>query len=306
MALMARRARIWCLIALTAAITLLSAAPASALFHLMKIREVAPESSPAANDGFVELQMYAPGQRFVSAHTVLFYNAAGTEVHNRVLSGPDPANGDSQRTILIGDTGTPGPDFTINGLSDEISGAGGAVCFDASKVDCVSWGSFDNGGSQAGLAVGSPAAAIPAGSSITRSIAGSCATLLEASDDTDNSSADFSVTSPTPRANSVAPTETACSGGGGSADNRPPQTAFRRRPPNRTADRTPTFRFASSEAGSRFQCKLDGRRFRSCASPLTLARLSFGAHTLRVRAIDRAGNRDSTPAVDRFRVLRPG
>jgi hypothetical protein len=75
-------------------------------------------------------------------------------------------------------------------------------------------------------------------------------------------------------------------------------------PPNRTRDRTPTFRFVSTEPGSRFRCKLDAKKPRSCRSPFTTKRLGFGSHTLRVTAIDKAGNADRTPAKDTFRVIR--
>lgn len=63
-----------------------------------------------------------------------------------------------------------------------------------------------------------------------------------------------------------------------------PLVKFRRRPPPRTFDRTPTFRFTSTVAGSSFECKLDRRPLRPCKSPLTLARLGFGRHTFKVRA----------------------
>jgi hypothetical protein len=304
---MPRPGRIATVLALSGALALLAAAPAAATFHLNMIREVSPETAPGAGDAFVELQMYAPGQNFVSAHTVRFYNAAGDTVHNRALLGPNPANGESQRTILIGDTGVPGRDFTIAGMSSEIAftGAGGAICFDESLIDCVSFGSFNNGGSMAGLNVGTAAPAIPAGSSLTRSIARGCATLLDLPDDTNDSSADFTLTSRTPRPNSGTPTETACGGGGGGGgDTDPPQTTFTKRPENRSSDRTPTFRFRSDEARSTFQCSLDGKRFKSCSSPFTTATLSLGSHVLRVRARDRAGNRDPTPARDAFTIVR--
>jgi hypothetical protein len=45
---------------------------------------------------------------------------------------------------------------------------------------------------------------------LRRSITAGCATALEPSDDTDNSAADFAVTTPNPRPNSVLPTETTC------------------------------------------------------------------------------------------------
>jgi len=70
------------------------------------------------------------------------------------------------------------------------------------------------------------------------------------------------------------------------------------------ARRKATFSFASSEPGSRFVCKLDNRRFKSCASPKTYKRLASGAHTFRVKARDRAGNVDASPVVKRFRIRR--
>jgi hypothetical protein len=72
----------------------------------------------------------------------------------------------------------------------------------------------------------------------------------------------------------------------------------------RTTHRAAKLRFASSETGSRFMCKLDGKRYRSCASPLRTGKLAYGRHVLKVYAIDRAANADSTPAKERFRVVR--
>jgi Ca2+-binding RTX toxin-like protein len=61
------------------------------------------------------------------------------------------------------------------------------------------------------------------------------------------------------------------------------------------------FRFASSEAGSRFRCKLDRKPYRGCSSP-RIYRVRVGRHTFRIYAIDAAGNADRTPALFRFRV----
>ena len=57
-----------------------------------------------------------------------------------------------------------------------------------------------------------------------------------------------------------------------------------------TRDTTPTFGFAANEAGSRFQCRVDAGAYAPCRSPRTLGPLVNGAHTFRVRAIDKAGN----------------
>jgi hypothetical protein len=63
------------------------------------------------------------------------------------------------------------------------------------------------------------------------------------------------------------------------------------------------FRFASSESGSSFRCKLDGKPFRPCASPRAYA-LPVGIHAIRVFAVDSAGNADRTPALFKVRVRR--
>lgn len=61
------------------------------------------------------------------------------------------------------------------------------------------------------------------------------------------------------------------------------------------------FRFASSERGSSFRCKLDGKPYRSCVSPRAY-NVALGRHAVRIFAIDAAGNADPTPALLRFRV----
>jgi hypothetical protein len=89
-------------------------------------------------------------------------------------------------------------------------------------------------------------------------------------------------------------------------DTRAPQTRFLYRPAKllrvTRAPRRVVFRFASSEPAS-FQCKLDGRPYQPCPSPRAY-NLGFGRHALRVYAIDRAGNRDRTPALFRLQIRR--
>jgi len=46
----------------------------------------------------------------------------------------------------------------------------------------------------------------------------------------------------------------------------------------------------SSESGARFECSLDGGPFASCTNPREYTGLSAGSHTVRVRAVDQAGN----------------
>ena len=64
--------------------------------------------------------------------------------------------------------------------------------------------------------------------------------------------------------------------------------------------------FVGVDAGGMgsFQCQLDGRVWHRCASPFATQPLKPGKHVLAVRAVDRAGNIDPTPARVVIVVLR--
>jgi lysophospholipase L1-like esterase len=89
-------------------------------------------------------------------------------------------------------------------------------------------------------------------------------------------------------------------------DTVPPQTTILSGPSGRTSDLTPTFGFSSSESGSTFKCQVDARPYASCWSPFTTASLPDGTHSFRVRAVDRAGNGDPSPAGRAFTVAARG
>jgi len=82
-------------------------------------------------------------------------------------------------------------------------------------------------------------------------------------------------------------------------DTTAPNTTITSHPKKQGTKRRVTFGFASSESGSTFQCKLDAKPWRSCTSPKRY-RLTAGWHKFKVRAIDRVGNVDATPAKFRF------
>jgi hypothetical protein len=64
-----------------------------------------------------------------------------------------------------------------------------------------------------------------------------------------------------------------------------------------------TASFSSNVAGARFECRLDGGAFATCASPWSQSGLSVGLHTFEVRANDDAeGTQDATPAARGFSV----
>jgi hypothetical protein len=241
--------------------------------------------------------MYAFGQNLVGGHTLNSYTSTGSVLGSATLPA-NVANGDSQRTVLIGDSATPGnPDFVTNIASylSTVAG-GGAVCWE--NIDCVSWGSFTGAGALPSPP-GSPAPAIPDGSSLERSIAPNCATLLETADDTDNSLVDFAVAVPSPRNNSTPPTETACAGnnpGGG------PDTTITKGPKKKTRKKKAKFEFSSTTLGVTFECSVDGKSFEACSSPFVV-KVKKGKHTFEVRAV-LGGVPDGSPAKQSWKVKK--
>lgn len=87
-------------------------------------------------------------------------------------------------------------------------------------------------------------------------------------------------------------------------DSQAPASRIASGPPKSSRDRTPTFRFSSDEPASTFSCRMDGGSWRACPTTWTSSKLKPGKHTLSVRATDRAGNVDPTPAARTFRVVR--
>ena len=81
-----------------------------------------------------------------------------------------------------------------------------------------------------------------------------------------------------------------------------PDTTITARPPGSTRNRKATFRFVSNEPGSTFQCKHMNGAWMACSSPKVYNNLGTGMHKFQVRAIDRNGNVDDTPAVDTWRI----
>ncbi|MGE5283149.1 MAG: hypothetical protein ACM3N0_12685 [Chloroflexota bacterium] len=279
-------------------------ATAGATFHLVKVREVYPGSVANPQAEYVELQAYSSGQNLVAGHTISLFGPGGAKVGSAEFTA-DAASASNQMTLLAA---TPAAESQFGVLADtampagSLDPAGGAVCWEA--LDCVSWGSFH--GSLLSPA-GSPAdpLGIPDGMALRRRISPGCATLLEASDDSNDSATDFRDVFPAPRPSSAPPTESACSAGGGPGGGSTgvrPQTSFRRKPGRVLHGRRAVFRFVSSRPGSTFLCKLDRSRFRRCYSPFVARRLRRGRHVFRVKARASDGLVDRTPATWRFRV----
>ena len=76
-----------------------------------------------------------------------------------------------------------------------------------------------------------------------------------------------------------------------------PDTNLLTNPGDPTNDANPTFTYSASEATQGYECKLDSGAWTACTSPHSLASTpADGSHTFQIRAIDLAGNTDSSPA----------
>jgi hypothetical protein len=90
------------------------------------------------------------------------------------------------------------------------------------------------------------------------------------------------------------------------ADTTPPQTSIGARPPDPSPSASAFFNYESNEAGSSFECALDGAGFSPCPiSGISYAGLANGPHAFQVRAIDTSANVDPTPAGYSFSVAVP-
>jgi hypothetical protein len=280
---------------LLAALGLLSAAPAAqATFHLIKVREVYAGTN---DDSYVELQMYAAGQSFLSGHSLTLYGPTGALSHTSTFAA-GVAKSENQRTVLIGDSGVQAgsgvaPDLVDPNLT--VPAAGGAACWNAGGLpaDCVAWGNFSGGAAlqtATGTSAGAPVSpgGIAAGKAIRRSIAPGCSTLLEESDDSNVSSADFSEVAPAPRNDNSAIVEATCAGA--------PNTAIDDRPPLHSNSAGAEFTYEAPTATS-YECRLDAAPFAACPNGTAkeYTGLAEGSHSFQVRGVNASGP-DPTPA----------
>jgi hypothetical protein len=90
------------------------------------------------------------------------------------------------------------------------------------------------------------------------------------------------------------------------ADTTPPQTTIVAKPPDPSTAADVAFSYSANEAGSSFECALDGAAFAACpVGGISYSGLANGPHSFQVRAKDSSGNLDPTPAGYSFSVAVP-
>jgi hypothetical protein len=85
-------------------------------------------------------------------------------------------------------------------------------------------------------------------------------------------------------------------------DTSAPDTTIDSGPSGMTSSTSASFAFSSNDPSASFECRLDSGSFASCTSPKSYTGLSDGSHTFTVRAVDTAGNTDTTPAARTWTV----
>jgi hypothetical protein len=202
---------------------------------------------------WVELHMYADGENLVAGHVIRTFNSTDQLQSQYVITGPNPPSGQNQRTILISSLIQPmgvSADF-VTAVDDlQMTGQDGAVCYTENNppnytpIDCAAYGNYM--GSLPG--VGTPAVATPFESTLERSITNGCPGALDLADDTNNSSADFALSTRPPRNNATAPTETLCSPGNPVSPTNPAGNVRKRKCKKKKKQR-------SAEAAKKKKCK---------------------------------------------------
>ncbi|HVQ59992.1 MAG TPA: hypothetical protein VMS60_13900 [Solirubrobacterales bacterium] len=89
-------------------------------------------------------------------------------------------------------------------------------------------------------------------------------------------------------------------------DSLAPRTRITMGPAAKTAKRKAIFRFMDTTGnapGTRFLCRIDGRKWKQCASPLRLRNLKPKRYTVQVKAADPAGNVETKGAKRSFKVV---
>ncbi|MFN2594602.1 MAG: hypothetical protein ABR579_06910 [Actinomycetota bacterium] len=192
-------------LSLAAGLLAVSAPPAAATFHLIKVREVYAGSTTNPTSQYIELQMYSPQEILLAGHTLTVYDATGKDVGD--FTFPGIVYGANQAYILLA---TPEAESEFNVTADlamtpVVPRSGGKICWvtdEPPPVDCVSWGNYQGPPRYAGNPF-APNTGIPPGIAMQRKISGGRdPNMLEEEDDTNDSAADFQLARPDPHSNS--------------------------------------------------------------------------------------------------------
>lgn len=180
---------------LIAAVLLTCSSPATALQHLMSVREVYAGPADQPNAQYVLLQMYQYFQNQVSGHSVDIYDAAGTLVESYEF-GQHVIFFTNQSYIWIA-TEEAESRFGISAdlrMQPTLNLAGGMVCFET--FDCLSWGNFAGASTPDGSVTPfnptDPMAGLQPNRAVRRDASGGTdPSQLDAADDTNDCAADF-------------------------------------------------------------------------------------------------------------------
>ena len=180
-----------------------SAKPALATFHEIKVKVVFAGSPAHPTAQYVMIQAYAGGQNFLTSHSVLTFDAAGNSTGTFMFPAM-VSNGANQMTVLVATTDAAAifnltADLPMTAVLDP---AGGKACWDGSTPDdCVAWGNYTGSATGVGTPFNQGVGIIPGYALRRRLDICMGAENLDACDDTDDSENDFISAIPHPITN---------------------------------------------------------------------------------------------------------
>lgn len=191
----------WVRYALWIGVALLLQAPAYATFHFARIVEISRGTSAYPDAHYVILMPYANFQDLFSSVEITVFDADGSPLPNFATFAANlPSTTTSGRSILVATAVAADllgitPDQTASGTLP----ASGVICFRKGLTipDCVSYGAYTGSTLVGGSEAGPPGPAVPPGMVLRRDLGADG--VLQATDDTNNSSADFEAAFPAPR-----------------------------------------------------------------------------------------------------------
>lgn len=175
--------------------------PVWATFHLARIDEIFLGMPGHTDAQYLTIVPYSNFQNLFSTVQVTVYGSTGTQLADFAVFGANlPSSTTNQKSILVATSAAQ----SLFGIAAEQTATGalpssGVVCFrkGLTVVDCVSYGAYTGSTTAGGSQAGPPAPAVPLGQALRRDFGTDG--VLSATDDTDNSAADFDLTAPRPR-----------------------------------------------------------------------------------------------------------
>ncbi len=182
-------------------------APALAVDHFYKVKEVFTGTSANTTAQFVELQGFANSQHQILGNRIVLFDQTGAAVGTYTFGVNAPSTSTNQATLLLA---TPSAESLFGVTADltigsDLSASGGKACYEdvdggsAGLIDCFAWGGYSGpdgsatpaAGDNTGTPFNAPLGILSGLAPVRDISGGTLAGVLDAADDTGDSTNDF-------------------------------------------------------------------------------------------------------------------